>query len=121
MMCWLKPGCFMSKRDPTVLLRHMLDFAREAAAFAEGKTREDIKNDRLLNLALVRLIELIGEAANRVPREVRDTVPCIPWAQIVGMRNRLIHGYDFVDYDILWQTLVEDLPALIRALEETIG
>jgi uncharacterized protein with HEPN domain len=109
----------MSKREPTVLLRHMLDFAREAVAFVEGKTREDIQNDRLLNLALVHLVELVGEAANRVPREIRDTLPGIPWAQIVGMRNRLIHGYDFVDYDILWQTLIEDLPVLIRALEET--
>jgi uncharacterized protein with HEPN domain len=99
----------------------MLDFAREAAAFAEGKTREDIANDRLLSLALVRLVELVGEAANRVPREIRDTLPGIPWAQIVGMRNRLIHGYDFVDYDILWQTLIEDLPALIDVLEETSG
>jgi len=108
----------MSKRDPRVPLRHMLDFAREAARFAEGKTREDIENDRLLNLALVHLIELVGEAANRVPREVRESLPGIPWARIVGMRNRLIHGYDFVDYDILWQTVVEDLPALISALEE---
>ncbi|MCD6282018.1 DUF86 domain-containing protein [bacterium] len=96
----------------------MLDFAREAARFAEGKTRKDIENDRLLNLALVHLIELVGEAANRVPREVRESLPGIPWARIVGMRNRLIHGYDFVDYDILWQTVVEDLPALISALEE---
>ncbi len=84
MKCWQKPGCYMSKRDPLVPLRHMLDFAREAARFAEGKTREDIENDRLLNLALVHLIELVGEAANRVPREDRDTMPGIPWARIVG-------------------------------------
>ena len=60
----------MSRRDRTAALRHMLDHAREAVSLAQGRTREDLDKDRLLNLALVRLLEIIGEAAGRVPQEV---------------------------------------------------
>jgi len=96
----------------------MLDYAREAVALAAGKTHLDLARERLLQLGLVRLIEVIGEAAARVSEACRQERPGIPWAQIVGTRNRLIHGYDFVDYDILWQTVQEDLPALITELEK---
>lgn len=82
-----------------------------------GRKRADLDQDRLLNLALVRLLEIIGEAANRVPEEQRAELPQIPWPQIVSLRNRLIHGYDEVDFDILWQMVVHDLPPLIEALE----
>jgi uncharacterized protein with HEPN domain len=69
-----------------------------------GKTRPDLDRDRLLNLALVRLLEIVGEAASRMPQEERARHPEIPWSDIVSLRNRLIHGYDEVDFDILWQT-----------------
>ena len=85
-----------------------------------GKTREDLDTDRKLNLALVRLLEIVGEAASRTPPEERAQHPQIPWSQIVGLRNRLIHGYDSVDLDILWQILTVDLPALIDALEQIV-
>jgi uncharacterized protein with HEPN domain len=71
-----------------------------------------------LNLSLVRLLEIVGEAASRMPLEERIRYPDIPWAEIVGLRNRLIHGYDSVDFDILWQILSKDLPPLIEALEK---
>ena len=95
----------------------MLDHSREAIAFVVGKTRRDLDHEGLLQLGLVRLIEIVGEAAARVSEQTQNACPGIPWAQIVGTRNRLIHGYDFVDHDILWQTVQEDLPALIRELE----
>ena len=107
----------MSKHSRRIRLRHMLDHAREAVALAQGKTRADLDSDRLLNLAAVRLLEIVGEAASRVPKEERSLHPEIPWSQIIGMRNRLIHGYDMVDNDILWQILVHDLPSLVAALE----
>jgi uncharacterized protein with HEPN domain len=66
---------------------------------------------------LVRLLEIIGEAATRVTAATQKSNPTIPWAQVIGMRNRLIHGYDVIDLDILWQTVVEDVPSLIHALE----
>lgn len=99
----------------------MLDHAREAVSLVQGKNRADLDHDRLLNLALVRLLEIIGEAANRVPMEDQLGHPQIPWSQIVSLRNRLIHGYDSVDFDILWQIVTQDLPNLILALEEMVS
>lgn len=107
----------MSKRTKDVLLRHMLDHAREAVQFTQGKARSDLDADRLLSLALTYLLGIIGEAAARMPQDQRDLHPHIPWAQIVGLRNRLIHGYDSVDLDILWQILTVDLPPLIVDLD----
>jgi uncharacterized protein with HEPN domain len=95
----------------------MLDHAREAVAMAEGRKRADLDSDRQFNLALVRLLEIVGEATNRVPEEHRARIPGVPWPQIVGLRNRLIHGYDEVDFDILWQIVSRDLPKLIEVRE----
>jgi len=111
----------MSKRDLTPRLRHMLEHAREAVALVTDKRRKDLDSDRLLNLALVRLVEIIGEAAGRVPKESWSAYPQIPWAQIVSLRNRLIHGYDAVDFDILWQIVTRDLPDLISMVEEILS
>jgi uncharacterized protein with HEPN domain len=111
----------MPKRESSAPLYHMLDHAREACALVRNRTRQELETDRLLNLALVRLLEIIGEAASRVTPAQRARSSEIPWLQIVGMRNRLIHGYDSLDFNILWQTLwqtvMEDLPPLIVALE----
>lgn len=84
---------------------------------ARGRRRSDLDSDRQFNLALVRLLEIAGEAANRVPEQERARIKGIPWPQIVSLRNRLIHGYDEVDFDILWQIVTRDLPNLIEALE----
>ena len=111
----------MQSHDDELRLRHMLDHAREATSFAQRTTKDDLERDRLLNLALVRLIEIVGEAASRVTAQTRATHSQIPWNQITGMRNRLIHGYDFVDHEILWQTLTDDLPVLVAELERILG
>jgi uncharacterized protein with HEPN domain len=95
----------------------MLDHAQEAVVLAQGRCRADLDRDRLLELALVRLLEIVGEAASRVSDEDCERHPEIPWPQIVSLRNRLIHGYDAVDLDILWQIVEQDLPPLITALE----
>ena len=110
----------MPGRKDEVRLRHMLDHGREAIALLEGKTRHDLDGERLLQLGLVRLIEVIGEAAGRVTKDTRTQYAQIPWAQITSTRNRLIHGYDFVDFDILWQTVKEDLPTLVSELERIV-
>ena len=99
----------------------MLDAAREAEAFVRGRARADLDSNRMLSLALVRLIEIIGEAATHVSDETRMQVPDIPWPLVVGMRNRLIHGYFDVDLDRLWDTVVADLPPLIIALEAALA
>ncbi len=110
----------MSRHESLVRLRHMLEHAREAVAMVAAKSREDLDSDRKLNLALVRLMEIVGEAASRTPANERTQYPQVPWAQIVGLRNRLIHGYDAVDFDILWQIVTQDLPPPISALEQIV-
>ena len=111
----------MSRHEDMVRLHHMLDHAREAVALMQDKNRPHLEDSRVLQLALVRLIEIVGEAAGRVSKEKQSELSNIPWAEIVGMRNRLIHGYDFLDLDILWQTVNEDLPVLIAELEKLVS
>ena len=95
----------------------MRRYTTEAITLAAGRSRTDLDDDRLFELAIVRLCEMIGEAANRVPAETRNQYPHIPWRQLVGFRNRLIHGYESIDYEVLWQVLSRDLPQLLAALE----
>jgi uncharacterized protein with HEPN domain len=77
----------------------------------------DLDTDRMLNLALVRLMEVVGEAATRVPEEFRSRYPEVPWRDVADLRNRLIHGYDAVNFDILWTIVRTDFPPLIEKLE----
>ena len=107
-------------KDDSIRIRHMLDAALEAENFIIGKHRTDFDEDRKLELALVKCIEIIGEAASSVSKECRDEFPQIPWAEIIGMRNRLIHAYFEINLDILWKTLTEDLPPLISDLKNII-
>ncbi len=95
----------------------MLDAAGEAAAFIAGHAAEDLSRDRVLLLALVKEIEIVGEAATQISEELRDRSPEIPWAKIKGMRNRLIHAYSDVNIELVWSTVVWDLPELLRGLD----
>lgn len=98
-------------------VRHMVDAARQALEFADGRRREDLDADRMLSFALVRCVEIIGEAAANLSEAARTEAPQVPWRDVVGMRNRLIHGYFDVDLDLVWDTIAVDLPALLAALE----
>ena len=106
----------MPRDRDRVRLLHMLEHAREAVELVEGHARENLDKDRVLSLAVVRLLEIVGEAAAGVSEKSRGEFPGIPWAEIVGLRNRLIHGYDSVDLDIVWNIVKGDLPALVRYL-----
>jgi uncharacterized protein with HEPN domain len=108
------------RKDDAVRLFHMLEAAQEAVSFAENKTRADLNIDRKLVLALVKDIEIIGEAAANVTAERRRELMQIPWNKIVGMRNRLIHAYFEIDLDVLWKTITEDILPLISALEKIV-
>lgn len=111
----------MTKREALVRYRHMLDNALRARALTQGKRREDLDTEWIDTLALVRLLEVVGEAANRVPTQEQTLHPEIPWSQIIGLRNRLIHGYDAIDLDILWQIVSQDLDPLIESLEAIVA
>ncbi len=106
----------MTRRDDSVALRHMRDHAAEAAAIAQNRLRSDLDTDRLLGLGLTKLVEIIGEAAGRVSMEIRDAHPYIPWKQIVGTRNRLVHGYDEIDFDVLWRIVTVELVPLVEQI-----
>ena len=98
-------------------VRHMLEATREAFGFARERRRTDLDHDRMLLLSLVKALEMIGEAASKVTVETRDSFPEIPWSEIVAMRNRLIHVYFDINAEIVWQTVIDDLPALERKLQ----
>lgn len=86
-----------------------------------GRARQDLGSDRMLNLAMVRLIEVVGEAANRVSKSTQELHSEIAWREIISMRNRIIHGYDTVDLDILWAVIQDDLPTLVEQLRKALG
>lgn len=108
------------QRDDMVCVRHILDAASKAMLFARNRTREKLDTDEMLSLSLVRLLEIIGEAANGVSMDFREKHPQIPWKKMIGLRNRLIHGYFDINLDIVWDTVVEDLPPLVADLEKII-
>lgn len=110
----------MTAIDDLTRLHHMQDAAREAIAFMSGKTRDDLANNRMLVLAVVKDLEIIGEAAGRISTECRARHPNIPWVVMVGMRNRLTHAYFSIDLDIVWDTIANDLAPLIEQLEKAI-
>jgi uncharacterized protein with HEPN domain len=91
----------MNERDET-LLRDMLDAGRRLRTFITDKTRPDLeKDDYLLGFAVVRALEIIGEAASKVTAETQELLPTLPWREIIGMRNRIAHAYDRIDYDVV--------------------
>lgn len=108
-------------KDDLVRLRHMLEASREAVAFARGRSRSDIDQDRMLALAIVKCVEIVGEAAVSVSLDARARYGSIPWADIVGMRNRLIHAYFDIDLDRVWDTVTDDLPPLVAELEKIVS
>ena len=110
----------MKPHEDEVRLRHMLDYALTARRFVEGRTRSDLTNDELLRLGLTRAIEVIGEAAAKVSKALREAHPDVPWQNIINTRHRLIHGYDAVDLSLLWRIISEDLPPLILQLEHIL-
>lgn len=110
----------MTQHDDVTRLRHMLDVAREAVAMGHAQSRASLSSNRMLELALLRLVEVVGEAASRVSKEGQMRYPAIPWRKVAGMRNRLIHGYDDVDLNVLWDTVTEDLPLLIVELQQAL-
>lgn len=109
------------RSDDLIRLRHMLDAGQKAVSFVANKRRADLDDDPTLAFAPMKAIEIIGEAASKVSRSSRERFNEIPWPQIVGMRNRLIHAYVDISLDVLWRTATRNLPPLIQALERIIA
>ena len=107
--------------EDRVRLQHMLDAAEDALRFASGLTRADLDANRMATFAIVRAIEIIGEAATTVTDETKQAYPALPWRSMIGMRHRLIHAYYDVDLDRVWDTVTVDLPPLIAQLRSVLG
>jgi uncharacterized protein with HEPN domain len=111
----------MSQRDDRVYIGHMIDTANKAIGFVEGLSRADFDRDELLRLSLTHLLQVIGEAARRVSPDFRAAHPSIPWKAVVGMRSKVVHDYLDVDEDVVWDTVKNDLPFLLLALERILN
>lgn len=101
-----------------VRLRHMIEAAQSALTFVAGRNRADLDGDRILLFALLRAVEVVGEAASKVSAKGRATMPTLPWKQMVAMRNRLVHAYFDINTEIVWKTVTEELPPLLAAMRK---
>jgi len=110
----------MEQIDDNKRLHHIVNAATQAMGFVQGLSREHLDMDEKLALALTRLLEIVGEAGAQVSSEMKNRYPDIPWNKIIGMRNKLIHGYFDVNLDMLWQTIMDDLPPLVEQLQEVL-
>lgn len=107
-------------KDDLVYVGHMLDKAQEALSLVHGKTRQDYDRDTVIRLALTHLIQVIGEAARRVSPSFCERCPQTPWDAIAGMRNKIVHDYMDVDEDIVWDSVVHELPLLVAELKRIV-
>ena len=110
----------MTQHSDEVYLRHMLGYSREALQIYAQHAGEDLSDSRVLQLALLHLVEIVGEAASKVSTSTRSQLSHLPWRGMIGMRNRIIHGYDTVNVSVLRDTLENDLPNLINMLEKCL-
>jgi uncharacterized protein with HEPN domain len=107
--------------EDRVRVRHMVEACEAALRFAAGRQRDDLDNDEMLLFAIVRAVEIVGEAASKVTEEARTSHGGIPWKAIIGMRNRLVHAYFEIDTGIVWIAVTVEIPALLAQLRALPG
>jgi uncharacterized protein with HEPN domain len=110
----------MSMRDSRATLRQIQDAARRLQMICAGKTLESLLADWQATAALERFIEIVGEGVKRLPMKLRVLYPSVPWKEIAGTRDHLSHGYDDVDYQVLWNAVQKDVPALLVTVEQML-
>jgi uncharacterized protein with HEPN domain len=116
-----KPRCITTKPRDIDRLHRMLEAAQKAVAYSQGKLRAEIQADEILTLALIRLLEVVGEAARCTTEALQARHPAIPWPEIIGMRTWVAHGYMDIDLTIIYGVLTQDLPPLINQLPTAIA
>ncbi len=111
----------MTRRDPLISMREMRDHAREAMEIRDGRSQVELEQDRLFRYALIHLLEIIGEAARRVPESSRRRYKTVDWPNLIELRHRLAHGYDAVNLELVWSVTTDELPSLIQQLDAILG
>jgi uncharacterized protein with HEPN domain len=109
------------RADDRIRLLHMIEAAESVLRFTSNRRRSDLETDQMLLFAVVRALEVLGEAASKVSDETRSAHPQVPWSLITDMRNRLIHGYFDIDTSIVWNTASQEIPALLTDLRKILG
>jgi uncharacterized protein with HEPN domain len=110
----------MSKRTPDLLIQDIIESAQKILEYTKGLAYDDFKSDSMRVDAVIRNFEIIGEAANNISLACQNQYPQIPWREMVGMRNRIVHAYFEVDLDVVWQVIIDDLPKLLRFVNQSI-
>ena len=110
----------MKKDITSDYLGDITSYAKDAISFTKDISFEKFAKDKKTTYAVVRSIEVIGEAARKLPKDFRDKHSSIPWTEIVGMRDKLIHDYSGIDLDIVWKTVKEDLPKILKQISKII-
>lgn len=108
-------------RDDRSTLEQMLDTATRLRALARARTLDTFESDEVGQLALLHLIQRLGEGASRLSADFRAEHPEFPWAEMIGMRNRIVHGYDDLDPEIVWKVAREDIEPVMAALERALA
>lgn len=110
----------MSIHDPKITLLQIAEYARYAQQLCADRTVAELKADWQQAFAFERVMEVLGEAVKRLPDDLRQKYPQVPWRLVAGMRDKISHGYDTVDYETLWDTARDDLPGLLSATEQIL-
>jgi len=110
----------MSRREPELLLEDIIDSIQKIKKYTKGiSSKEFFEDDKTLD-AVIRNFEIIGEAANRMPEEIRDNFIAVNWHRIRGFRNRIVHDYMGIDYEIVWEIIVNDLEELQQQIQHIL-
>jgi uncharacterized protein with HEPN domain len=110
----------MSKERNIIFIKHILDNIDRIENFSKGMSQESLKNDELRQYAIVRAIEIIGEAVKNLPKDFKDDNKDIPWKDIIGTRDIMIHKYFGIDLEAVWDIIEKDLPDLKRKLKKLV-
>jgi uncharacterized protein with HEPN domain len=101
-------------------LQDILENAEKARRFVSGMTGDDFLQDEKTVFAVIRAIEVVGEATKKIPQEVREKYPLIPWREMAGTRDKLVHEYFGVNLAVIWKTVAEDIPSLIPLIQQVL-
>lgn len=111
----------MSKHDPRVTLTQIREAARRAQALCTGITLEDLKKDWVKVMAFERSFEILGEGIKRLPSDLREKYPGHDWRGAAGLRDIVAHGYDWIEYEVLWDAVRDDFPSLFKTVDQMLA